>query len=136
MGSAFARAVTASHSVNRDVVLRYLDAWNAEDAQALADTLAPDVRVTRPRGTTVGRDEFIAAVTALKSLPSADELDVTLHDRTIEEVGDKVITTVRLDYRWRESGEFSHSMKRRTEFTVRDDKIVEVLAGAPERIDG
>jgi uncharacterized protein (TIGR02246 family) len=121
--------------VNREVVLRYLEAWNSDDAQALADTLAPDVRVTRPRGTTVGREEFIAAVTAQISRPSADELDVTFHDRTIEEVGDKVITTVRLDYHWRESGEFSHSMKRRSEFTVRDGKIVEVLAGAPERID-
>jgi len=128
--------VAASNPVNREVVLRYLDAWNSEDAQALADTLSPDVRVTRPRGTTVGRDEFIAAVTAQTSRPSADELDVTFHDRTIEEVGDKVITTVRLDYHWRESGEFSHSMKRRSEFTVRDGKIVEVLAGAPERIDG
>jgi uncharacterized protein (TIGR02246 family) len=122
--------------MNREVVLRYLDAWNSEDAQALAETLAPDVRVTRPRGTTVGRDEFIAAVREVTSLPSADELEVTLHDRTIEEVGDKIITTVRLDYHWRESGEFSHSMKRRTEFTVRDGKIAEVLAGAPERIDG
>lgn len=121
--------------MNRDVVLRYIDAWNREDPEALAETLAPDVRVTRPRGTTVGRDEFIAAVKAQTSHTSADELDVTAHDRTIEEVGDKVITTVRFDYRWRKSGEFSHSMKRRSEFTVRDGKIVEVLAGAPERID-
>ena len=121
--------------MNREVVLRYLDAWNSDDAQALADTLAADVRVTRPRGTTVGRDEFIAALTDQRSRPSADELEVTLHDRTIEEVGDKVITTVRLDYHWRESGEFSHSMRRRSEFTVRDGKIVDVLAGAPERID-
>lgn len=124
--------------MSRDIVLQYVDAWNSNDAEALADTLAPDVRVTRPRGTIVGRDEFIAAVTAEVEArrPSADELDVTLHDRTIEEVGDKVVTTVKLDYRWRESGEFSHSMRRRTEFTVRDGKIVEVLAGAPERIDG
>jgi ketosteroid isomerase-like protein len=121
--------------MSRDVVLRHVDAWNRKDAQALAETLAPDVRVTRPRGTIVGRDEFIAAVTAETGRSSADELDVTLRDRTIEEAGDKVITTVRFDYHWRESGEFSHSMRRRSEFTVRDGKIVEVVAGAPERID-
>ena len=121
--------------MNRDVVLRYVEAWNSEDEEALVATLAPDVRVTRPRGTTVGRDEFIAAVKAQHETPTADELDVTFRDRTVGEVGDKVITTVRLDYRWRESGEFSHTMQRRSEFTVRDGKIVEVVAGAPKRID-
>ena len=127
--------MASSDSVNRDVVLRHVDAWNSGDAEALAETLAPDVRVVRPRGTTVGRDAFIAAVTAQHETPAADELDVTFHDRTLEEVGDKVITTVRLDYHWRGSGEFSHSMSRRAEFTVRDGKIVELVAGAPERID-
>ena len=97
--------------------------------------LAPDVRVVRPRGTIVGRDEFIASAKAQAETPAADELDITFHDRTIEEDGDKVVTTVRLDYHWRESGEYSHSMTRRSEFTVRHGKIVEVVAGAPERID-
>lgn len=119
----------------RDVVLRYVDALNNGDAETLAETLAPDVRVTHRRGTIVGRDEFIAAVTARAEAPAADELDVTFHDRTIEEIGEKVITTVRLDYHWRESGEFSHSMTHRSEFTVRDGRIVEVLAGTPERLD-
>ena len=128
-------AASDSDSANREVVLRHVDAWNSDDAEALAETLAPDVRVTRPRGTIVGRDEFIAAVKAQRETPAADELDVTLHDRTIEEVGDKVITTVRIDYHWRESGEFSHSMRRRSEFTVRDGKIVEVVGGAHTRID-
>jgi ketosteroid isomerase-like protein len=121
--------------MSREVVLRYVDAWNRQDVEALRETLAPDVRVVRPRGTTIGRDEFIAAVRAQHEPEAADELEVTFHDRTIEEVGDKVTTTVRLDYHWRQSGEFSHSMTRRTEFTVRDGQIVEVDAGAPEKVD-
>jgi len=41
-------------------------------------------------------------------------------DRTIEEEGDSVTTTVRRDYPSKESGEFSHSMLVRTALTFRD----------------
>ena len=52
-----------------------------------------------------------------------DELTVSLADRTIEVAGDIVTSTVRRDYHWKESGEFSHSMFARTAVTFRGDTI-------------
>jgi hypothetical protein len=123
--------------VHEDAALRFFEAFNAHDLATMEAMLAPDVRCTWRSGTTiVGRDALIASLMA-DGPPGGklDELTVSLGGRTMEEVGDVVTSTVRRDYRWRESGEFSHSMLARTALTFRGDMVAVIEEFAAERLD-
>ena len=110
--------------MNSDAALRFLSALNANDLAIMEDMLAPDVRFIRPRGAIEGRDALLQAAADRPPGTGLQELSVSLADRTLEEAGDTVTTTVRRDYHWKESGEFSHSMLARTALTFRDGQIV------------
>lgn len=98
--------------------------------------LAPDARWISPRATVEGRDAIVQAFAEMGQPGSRlDELTVSLADRTIEENGDTVTTTVRREYYWKESGEFSHAMVARTAVTFRDGLISEVEESSPERVE-
>lgn len=64
-----------------------------------------------------------------------DELTVSLAGRTVEEHGDTVTTTVRREYRWKASDEFSHAMVARTTLTFREEKIAVLEESSPERVE-
>ena len=105
-------------TINRDAALRFLNALNAHDLSTVEELLAPDVRAVWPRGTIEGRDALMQAATETGPPGTGlQELTVSLADRTIDEVGDTVTTTVRRDYHWKESGDYSHSMLARTALT-------------------
>jgi ketosteroid isomerase-like protein len=124
------------HTVHEDAALRFLSAVNAFDRATVESMLAVDARWISPRATIEGREALMQALTDMGAPGSKlDELTVSLADRTIEEKGDTVTTTVRRDYHWTESGEFSHSMVARTALTFREGKIAVVEESAPERVD-
>lgn len=62
-------------------------------------------------------------------------MTVSVADRTIEEAGDIVTSTVRRDFHWRESGEFSHSMLAHTALTFREHKIAVIEEFGAERLE-
>jgi ketosteroid isomerase-like protein len=123
--------------VHEDAALRFLGALNAFDRVTVESMLAPDARWISPRATIEGRDALMQAL-AERGQPGSklDELTVSLADRTMEENGDTVTTTVRREYHWKESGDFSHGMVARTALTFRDDKIAVVEEFVPKRAEG
>jgi ketosteroid isomerase-like protein len=123
--------------VHEDAALRFLGALNAFDRVTVESMLAPDARWISPRATIEGRDALMQAL-AERGQPGSklDELTVSLADRTMEENGDTVTTTVRREYHWKESGDFSHGMVARTALTFRDGKIAVVEEFVPKRAEG
>lgn len=119
-----------------DDTLRFITAVNAFDLTTVEAMLAPDVRWISPRSTIEGREALLQAFTD-RGAPGSklDELTVSLAERTIEENGDTVTTTVRREYHWKESGEFAHAMTARTALTFREGKIAVVEEFAPERVE-
>jgi ketosteroid isomerase-like protein len=123
--------------VREDAAVRFLEAFNANDLPALGAILAPDVRCVLRGGATIeGRDALMGALAA-EGQPGSklEELTVSVAGRTIEVVDDTVTSTVRRDYHWRESGEFSHSMLARTALTFRGDEIPVIEEFAAERVE-
>src|SRR5262245_52945599 len=99
--------------------------------------LSPDVRCVLRSGATIeGRDSLVAALAA-EGQPGGklDELTVSLAGRTTDEVGQTVTTTVRREYHWRDSGDFSHAMLARTALTFHGDTITLIEEFAPERLE-
>ena len=122
--------------MHEDSALRFLGALNAFDQTTVESMLKPDARWISPRATIEGRDALMQALAdAGQPGSKLDELTVSLADRTIEENGDTVTTTVRRDYHWKESGEFSHGMVARTALTFRGGTIAVVEEFAPERVE-
>jgi len=123
--------------MNEDAALRFLEAFNAYDLATMEAMLAPNVRCGLRNGATIeGRDALMTALAA-EGPPGGklDELTVSLAGRTTEEVGDTVTSTVRRDYHWKESGEFSHAMLARTALTFRGGKIAAIEEFAAERVE-
>ena len=110
--------------MKENAAVQFLAAFNAHDLAAMEAMLAPDVRwVLRSGATIEGRDALMSALAA-EGQPGSklDELTVSVAGRTIEVVDDTVTSTVRRDYHWKASGEFSHSMLARTALTFRGDE--------------
>ena len=137
VGIDAARQEAQDPRVHEDAALRFLGALNAFDQTTVESMLAADARFISPRATLERRDALMQAL-ADSGPPGGklDELTVSLADRTTEESGDTVTTTVRRDYHWKESGEFSHAMVARTALTFREGKIAVVEEFAPERVEG
>jgi ketosteroid isomerase-like protein len=124
--------------VRENAAVRFLEAFNAHDLPAMEAMLTPDVRCVLRSGATIeGRDALMTALAA-EGQPGSrlDELTVSVAGRTVEVVDDTVMSTVRRDYRWRESGEFSHSMLARTALTFRGAEIAVIEEFAAERVEG
>lgn len=124
--------------MKEDTAVRFAEAFNAHDLATMEAMLAPDVRCVLRSGATIeGRDALMSALAAMGRPGSRlDELTVSIAGRTIEVVDDTVTSTVRRDYHWKESGEFSHSMLARTALTFRGDEIAVIEEFAAERIEG
>ena len=60
---------------------------------------------------------------------------MSIADRTLDEIGDAVTSTVRRDYHWRESSELARSMLIRTALTFRDGKITVIQELPSERVE-
>ena len=123
--------------MREDAAVRFLEAFNAHDLAAMEAMLAPDVRCVLRSGATIeGRDALMSALAA-EGRPGSklDELTVSVAGRTIEVVDDTVTSTVRRDYHWKESGEFSRSMLARTSLTFRGDEIAMIEEFAAERVE-
>ena len=123
--------------VHEDAALRFFEAFNTHDLATMEAMLAPDVRCIWRSGAKIeGRDALMASLVA-DGPPGGklDELTVSLAGRTMEEVGDTVTSTVRREYRWKESGEFSHAMLARTALTFRGDEVAVIEEFAVERVD-
>ena len=122
--------------MNENAALRFFEAFNAHDLATMEAMLAPDVRCVWRGATIDGRDALMASLAA-DGPPGGklDELTVSIAGRTMEEVGPTVTSTVRRDYHWKESGEFSHSMLARTALTFRGDKIALIEDLAAERVE-
>jgi len=123
--------------VKEDTAIRFLEAFNAHDLAAMEAMLAPDVRCVLRSGATIeGRGALMSALAA-EGRPGSklDELTVSVAGRTIEVVDDTVTSTVRRDYHWEVSGEFSHAMLARTSLTFRGDEIAVIEELAAERVE-
>jgi len=131
------RMQVENRAVNEDAALRFFEAFNAHDLAAMELMLASDVRCVLRSGPTIeGRDALMSALAA-EGRPGSklDELTVSVAGRTIEVVDDTVTSTVRRDYHWKESGEFSHSLLARTALTFRGDEIAVIEEFAAERVE-
>jgi ketosteroid isomerase-like protein len=88
-----------SEGANADAARRLLAALSAQDADAFADLVDPQVEIHTQRGARVGRDEAARwarrRFTHLERRYDVDE---------IRESGDTVVALVRVQYVWRESG--------------------------------
>ena len=123
--------------MKEDAAVRFLEAFNAHDLAAMEAMVTPDVRCVLRGGATIeGRDALMSALAA-EGRPGSqlDELTVSVAGRTIEAVDDTVTSTVRRDYLWKESGEFSHSMLARTSLTCHGDEIAVIEEFAAERVE-
>ena len=123
--------------MREDAAVRFLEAFNAHDLATMEAMLAPDVRCVLRSGATIEARDALMSALAAEGRPGSklDELTVSVAGRTIEVVDDTVTSTVRRDYHWKESGEFSHSMLSRTALTFRGDEIAVIEEFAAERVE-
>ena len=102
-----------------DVVRAFVDAFNAEDLDALAETLSEDVEIQGSRGLVEGRAEAREWATRR---PSGD-----LHQRLVlddvSERGGHVLATVRRQWHWRDGDETAHEQELFYVATIRDGLI-------------
>jgi len=108
-----------SESDAADVVRAFIDAFNSENLDALAATLADDVAIQASRGLVEGREE--ARKWATRN-PTGE-----LHQRLIldglDEEGAHVIATVRRQWYWSEDGETADEQEIFYLATMRDGLI-------------
>ena len=100
-------------------VRNFIDAFNAEDLDALAATLAPDVEIQSSRGLVEGREEARRWATRKPRGELRQQLildDVATH-------GTHAIATVRRQWLWRDGGEPADEQRLFYVATLRDGLI-------------
>ena len=103
----------------RAAVRRFVDAFNAEDLDALVATLTEDVEIQGSRGLVEGRDEARQWATRKPS----GELTQRLALDGVAEHGAHAIATVRREWLWREDGTVAEAEKIFYVATMRDGLI-------------
>ena len=103
----------------RAAVRRFVDAFNAEDLDALVETLTEDVEIQGSRGLVEGRDEVRQWATRKPS----GELTQRLALDGVTEHGAHAIATVRREWLWREDGTVAEAEKIFYVATMRDGLI-------------
>ena len=103
----------------RAAVRRFVDAFNAEDLDALVETLTEDVEIQGSRGLVEGRDEARKWATRKPS----GELTQRLALDGVAEHGAHAIATVRREWLWREDGTVADTERIFYVATMRDGLI-------------
>jgi ketosteroid isomerase-like protein len=102
-----------------EAVRAFIDAFNAEDLDALAGTLTEDVEIQGSRGLVEGRDEVGQWATRKPS----GELTQRLMLDDVSEHGAHAVATVRREWVWREGGEIADTERIFYVATMRDGLI-------------
>jgi nuclear transport factor 2 (NTF2) superfamily protein len=102
-----------------DVVRAFVDAFNAQDLDALVATMTPDVEVQSRRGLIEGRDEVRRWATRKPSGYLGQRL--VLDD--VGEHGTNAIATVRRQWLWRHTGKVADDQCLYYVATMRDGLI-------------
>ena len=102
-----------------DVVRAFIDAFNAEDLDALVATLDPDVEIQASRGLIRGHDEARRWATR----NPAGQLHQRLEVDALREDGQHVIAFGRRQWYWREDAEVADEQELAFVATMSDGKI-------------
>ena len=104
---------------NAALVRRFYDAFNSEELDAFAATLADGAELQTARGLRRGVEEARewATRTPTGHLHQRIEVDDVL------EHGDHAVALVRKQWRWRDSGELADEEEMAALFTIRDRRI-------------
>lgn len=102
-----------------EVVRRFVDAFNAEDLEALVATLSQDVEIQSSRGLVEGREEARRWATRQPS----GELEQRLVLDRLAEHGAHAVADLRRQWVWRESGEVGDERAVYYVATLRDGLI-------------
>ena len=102
-----------------ELVRVFIDAFNAEDLDALGDLLSDDVEIQASRGLVGGREQARRWATRNPS----GELHQRLVLDDVEDLGAHAIATVRRQWYWRESGETADEHRLHYVATLRDGMI-------------
>jgi nuclear transport factor 2 (NTF2) superfamily protein len=100
-------------------VRAFIEAFNAEDLDALTATLTEDVEIQGARGLAEGRDEAREWATRKPS----GELTQRLILEDVAEHGAHAIATIRREWRWRHSDEVADAHRIYYVATLRDGLI-------------
>ena len=104
---------------NTATVRRLLDALRAQDREATAAELHPEVEAIGQKGTFRGVDEVVAW-----AKPSADgHLSSRVEVDELREIGDHVAAAARRQWRWSETGELADEAPFGVLFELRDGKV-------------
>lgn len=116
---------------NAELAQRYFDAWNAGDLATIRELVDPGIELVFPRGT-FGLNDVVEWFENPE--PGPEHLEISLVDRTLEEQGATVVSTVKRVYRWKETGEIANTMRVQATLTCRDGKVVKFEVAPPETI--
>jgi ketosteroid isomerase-like protein len=103
------------------LVRRFYDAFNAQDLDAFAATLHPEVELQTARGLREGRDE--ARAWATKVAEGGLDQRLVLEDVLGGRGGGHVVALYRKQWWWREEDEHAHEDAMAALFTFRDGLI-------------
>ena len=117
-GAAGPQEAPVSGESNADVARRLLAALSAQDADAFADLVDPQVEIYTQRGVRVGREEATRwARRRFAHLERRYEVD------EVRESGDRVVVLARVQYVWRESGKVGDEWLHGVALEFRNGKL-------------
>jgi ketosteroid isomerase-like protein len=102
-----------------DAVRAFIDAFNAEDLDALVAVLDPEVEIQTSRGIVIGHDEARRWATR----NPAGELHQHLVLDDVRDEGAHVVAQVRRRWAWREEAEVAHEQELAVVATMRGGRI-------------
>jgi ketosteroid isomerase-like protein len=118
---------------NAELAQQYFDAWNAGDLATIRELVDPGIELVFPRGT-FGLNDVVEFEWFKNPERGPEHLEVSFVDRTLEEDGATVVSTVTRVDRWKETGEIASTMRVKATLTCRGGKIVKVELAPPETI--
>jgi ketosteroid isomerase-like protein len=101
------------------LALRFINAFNAKDLEALGEVLHPDVVIHSSRGPRRGINAALAWATRVES----GELEQSVVIDHIEVREDREVALVRRQWRWRDGDELAREDEMAYLFELRDAKI-------------